>query len=410
MFPLRPQDTLKILFVTSHWPLAPAYGAQQRVLHLARLLSRLGDLSFVIVPSEPEDAETARRTHKEFKISRVVRPLISNRANGLIQSISERIQHELDPAFMATDSYEVSDIDRAALLELIEQHDLIWVHTIRVANWFRLFRWPHSILDVDDLPSRRLLSEVQSNRNSVKRLLDCRRYLLWRRREKALLKRFDILTACSEEDAKYLQSPKRVYVLPNGAMALPERPRLDSSQARIGFIGNCTFEPNEDGIRWFIREVWPIIKRDIPQAQLRLVGRGSENELSRIGVDTVGLGWLEDPGDEIASWSAMIVPIRFGSGTRVKMAEGFARKCPVVATTIGAFGYAVESGREFLLGDSAADFASACVLLLKDPELRQALAETAHKSFLSQWEWDSFESTVRAAVQGVLKSAGPLAG
>ena len=55
---------------------------------------------------------------------------------------------------MATDPYVASEPDRAALQELIQQHDVVWVHTIRTAHWFRIYRWPHSVLDVDDLPSR----------------------------------------------------------------------------------------------------------------------------------------------------------------------------------------------------------------------------------------------------------------
>ena len=159
--------------------------------------------------------------------------------------------------------------------------------------------------------------------------------------------------------------------------------------------------PNEEGAKWFIRDVWPMIKREFPRAQLRLVGRGSEGYLTKLGPDIVGLGWLEDPGDEIASWSAMIVPIKVGAGTRVKVAEGFARRCPVVATTIGAFGYDVENGRDVLLADRADDFASACLLLLRDPELGQALSERAHKRFLEQWTWNSFESTVGTVVRGM---------
>ena len=62
-----------------------------------------------------------------------------------------------------------------------------------------------------------------------------------------------------------------------------------------------------------------------------------------------------------------IVPIKVGAGTRVKVAEGFARKCPIVATTIGAFGYDVNNGEEILLADRADDFASACLVLLSNP-------------------------------------------
>ena len=98
----------------------------------------------------------------------------------------------------------------------------------------------------------------------------------------------------------------------------------------------------------------------------------------------------------------MIVPVKVGSGTRVKMAEGFSRKCPIVAMPSGAFGYEVESGREVLLGDNAEDFASALILLLRDPGFRKSLSETAYKCFLERWTWESFAGPVGAAIQECL--------
>ena len=392
------QNRLKILFVTSHWPLAPAYGAQQRVLNVGRLLSRFGDVSFVIVPSEQEDEETARRTRLEFEICRIIRPLPVAQGR-LFARLFQRFRHEFDPTFMATDPYVISEPERVGLQELIQQHDIVWVHTIRTAQWFRIYRWPHSVLDVDDLPSRPYQLAERSGGSLVRRILDLRMWWIWYRRERILADRFNVLAVCSEEDRRYLGSSEQIHVIPNGAHRPEARPRNCSEVPRIGLIGNCTFAPNEDGAKWFIRDVWPIIKRECPRAQLRLVGRGSEGYLAKLGPDITGLGWLEDPGDEIASWSAMIVPIKVGAGTRVKVAEGFARRCPVVATTIGAFGYDVENGREVLLADRAGDFASACILLLRNPELGEALSERAHKRFLERWTWDSFESTVGAAIQ-----------
>jgi glycosyltransferase involved in cell wall biosynthesis len=392
------QNRPKILFVTSHWPLAPAYGAQQRVLNVARLLSHFGDVSFVIVPTEHEDEETVRRTKCEFDIRRVMRP--SPVAPGRpFAELSQRFRHEFDPTYMATDPYVVSESDRAGLEELIRQHDVIWVHTIRTAQWFRIYRWPHSVLDVDDLPSRPYQSAEQSGGSLVRRMLDLRMSWIWQRRERILPERFDVLAVCSEEDRRYLGSSERTHVIPNGAHPLEARPRTYSEVPRIGLIGNCTFAPNEDGAKWFIRDVWPMIKREFPSAQLRLVGRGSDGYLTKLGSDIIGLGWLEDPGDEIASWSAMIVPIKVGAGTRVKVAEGFARKCPVVTTTIGVFGYDVENGREALIADRAGDFASACILLLRNPELGEALSARAHRRFLERWTWDSFKCPVGAAIQ-----------
>jgi len=257
-------------------------------------------------------------------------------------------------------------------------------------------------LDVDDLPSREYQSKAKSGANPLRQLLDLRMWWIWRRRERVLPKRFDVLTVCSEDDRSYLGRPEQIYVIPNGAHPLAAHARALAAPPRIGLIGNCTFTPNEEGLKWFIRDVWPTIKLEFPHAHLRLVGRGSKGYLTKLGPDITGLGWLEDPAHEIASWSAMIVPIKVGAGTRVKVAEGFARKCPVVATPVGAFGYDVENRRELLLANRADEFASACAQLLRNPALGEALAERAHKRFLERWTWDSSESTVGAIVQECL--------
>lgn len=395
------QSRPKILFVTSHWPLAAAYGAQQRVLNIGRLLSRFGDVSFVIASTEVEDEETLRRTKSEFDVCRVIRPLRVAPDTSFLR-LPQRLRHEFDPNYLEADPYVAGEQDRAALKELMQQHDLVWIHTIRTASWFRMYRWPKSVLDLDDLQSRTHRSVAQAGGSPVKRLVNLRRAWIWRRRESRLIDRFDVLTVCSEADRQYLGMQERTHVIPNGSHPVAVRPRASANTPRIGFIGNCEFMPNEEGVNWFIREVWPLIKRQLPGVKLRLVGRKSENYLTRLDPDVVGLSWLEDPGEEIATWSAMIVPIKVGGGTRVKIADGFARKCPVVATTIGAFGYEVRDGEEILLADRANDFASACLRLLRNPQLGEVLAERAYERFLKRWTWDSFESTVGAAVQQCL--------
>jgi polysaccharide biosynthesis protein PslH len=391
------QDRLKILFITSHWPLAPAYGAQQRVLNLARLLNRFGDVSFVIVPTEREDEQTRIETNRYFKVHGVIRPSVVSPDHRT--RWSERVRHECDPAYLATDECIVSEQDRAWLQQLAEQHDVVWFHTIRTANWFRTFRWPHSVLDVDDLPSSQHASEAHLAASVSMRLIGLRRYWIWRRRERTFKDRFDVLTVCSENDRRLLNVPARVHVIPNGAPMLESRRRLAPNLKRIGFLGNCTFKPNSEGMHWFIRYAWPVVKRAIPDAQLRVVGRGSEDLVSTLGPDIQGLGWLEDPGAEIDTWSAMIVPIRTGAGTRVKVAEGFSRRCPVVSTSLGVFGYEVEDGTEILLADQAQDFARACIRLLKNPELQTMLSERAFDRFLTHWTWSSFANTVGEVVR-----------
>jgi polysaccharide biosynthesis protein PslH len=115
------------------------------------------------------------------------------------------------------------------------------------------------------------------------------------------------------------------------------------------------------------------------------------------------LGWVNDTAEEISSWSMMIVPIHVGGGTRVKIAEAFSRKCPVVATSLGAFGYEVSDNEELLLADSPETFANACLTLLADPELGKLLAERAWERFCREWSWSAIGPKVAAAVQACLR-------
>lgn len=394
--PSRP----RILFVTSHWPHAPAYGAQQRVLNIARLLSHFGDVSFVIVPVEREDETTLIRTKQEFDVRAVIRPTTIRRSAWL----THRLRHELDPRYMVTDPSVISESDRQLMCSLIRQHDITWVHTAKVANCFRIYRWPHSVLDVDDLQSRLYKTSSESGDRFLRRILDRRMAWIWRRRERMFRDRFSVLATCSENDRRYLSGQDPIYVIPNGFHPLQTRHNPSPEAPRIGFLGTCRYMPNGDGVLWFIRDVWPLIKHDFPTAELRLVGLGTDCYFGDRGPDIARLGWLEDPSDEIASWSAMIVPIRVGGGTRVKIAEAFARKCPVVSTTTGAFGYDVSHGKELLIADSAADFATACASLIRNPQLGIEISERAHKKFLERWTWESFRETVGTVLHECLSS------
>ncbi|WP_348260862.1 glycosyltransferase family 4 protein [Telmatobacter sp. DSM 110680] len=217
-----------------------------------------------------------------------------------------------------------------------------------------------------------------------------------------MINRFDVLAVCSEADRLSVNRAEQTYVIPNGANPQTIHVRKNLEKPILGFIGNCGFWPNENGLNWFIHEVWPLIKREVPETELRIVGAESDRLFPTMGPDIAGLGWLADPGEEIASWSATIVPIKMGSGTRVKVAEGFARKCPIVSTSFGAFGYDVESGRELILANAPDEFAAACLHLIRNPQSGEELAERAYARFLECWTWNSFQGSVENAVQACL--------
>jgi glycosyltransferase involved in cell wall biosynthesis len=243
----------------------------------------------------------------------------------------------------------------------------------------------------------------------VQKLRYYRQILMWRRREKTLLERFDAVCVCSDRDRIELQSilgdSDRISVLPNGFAAPTQEPRREPVvPPRIGFVGSIGFGPNGEGVRWFIERVWPKILQRMPLARLRLVGEGTENGFSESSRNIDGLGWVANVESEMATWSLAVVPIFVGGGTRIKTAEAFSRKCPVVSTTFGVYGYEVVDGREVLIADSAEEFASKCLRLLADPTAGVAMAEVAWQRFLKHWTWDSYADRVADIVNGVLQT------
>src|SRR5262249_17859787 len=264
----------------------------------------------------------------------------------------------------------VGDAER--LMQMSGRFDCVWFFKLRTANVFPQWAWPSSVVDIDDVPSTFEESVLRRARSVRERLAASVRAWSWRRREELLGERFTVLTVCSEADRQYLRKlrvPGPIHVIANGFDQPGVLPARRLSQPRIGFIGIFDHGPNLEGIRWFAKECWPLIKMQVPDARLRLVGRLSDGPLKPDGIGIDALGWVSDPTSEMATWSSMVVPVHVGAGTRGKIAHAFSQKCPVVSTQLGAYGYDACDGVDIFFADSAKAFADACVRTMRQPAL-----------------------------------------
>jgi glycosyltransferase involved in cell wall biosynthesis len=344
--------------------------------------------------------ENLRQTAEAFDL-RLVTRFLPTPPRGPWQ----RLRRELDPGYLNTHGFGVAPEEARKLQVLAREHDVVWIHTIRLANAFRLSHLTHSVLDLDDVLSCYWRQVATTTASRKQALIAWRRVWQWQRRERQALTRFSTLAVCSREDRAYLGDDPRIHVIPNG-FDLPNAAGChpDPDRPRLGIIGTFAFFPNVDGLQWFLDEVWPGVKQSVPTVELRLIGAESET-LAAAARDSgvIGLGYVEDPSHEIATWSAFIVPLRLGAGTRVKIAESFARGCATVSTSLGAFGYPVQNGKEILIADTAADFIEACRSLLTDPARRDRIGRAGRDFFLANLSWDAIEPAVRAAVESCLE-------
>lgn len=392
------EDRARILYLASCWPHDRAFGGQLRTLHIGRALQKIGEVTLAVVSSDVADEEIVRKTAAEFRLEPPVRVnLVPNRG------LSQRFRWAFDTRFLNVHGCTANSFDRTRLLNRFDDFDLIWVSNSRTPNILNQWRWPRSVLDLDDVPSTYERTVWKNGAGLKQKLKAGIQMSLLRRRERALKQRFDVLAVCSDADREYLGSGHHVHVIPNGFERPAHNPvHRPASPPLIGFIGLFSYLPNLDGVRWFVQDCWPRIKREVPDARLRLAGKDTDGPLKPDAPDIDALGWVADPTHEIASWSAMIIPVRHGAGTRIKIADAFSRKCPVVATRLGAYGYDVQHGRELLLADHPAQFAAACVSLIKDPASSAAMAERAFAAFLKNWTWDAITPRICAAAEQII--------
>lgn len=391
----------KILCITSHDPDSADYGAVVRARNIFRLLGQLGEVRVVLAGFREAWTQHPDGTIGGFPLLRIIRFEWSEQI-----TIADRLRHEVDPRFMNIDWFQARAEETEWLKKTAAEHDLVWVHGLNAANRCNIWRWPHSVLDVDDIVSEVYGSHVQTAEGAVKKILAARKHFQWRRREKFIGERFDACCVCSEPDVKKLGQPGKTFVVPNGFN--PPKAgykRTPVMPERIGFIGSFEYAPNLEGAQWFVKHIWPQVLKKNPQARLRLVGTGGKEHSWPTGQNIEPLGWLEDVESEMATWSLAVVPILTGGGTRVKIAEVFSRHCPAVSTTLGAYGYDVTDGQEIFITDDIEKFGARCVEILSSPATGEKLANAAWEKFTQRWTWDAQAGRVAAVVDHVLAAA-----
>jgi glycosyltransferase involved in cell wall biosynthesis len=396
----------KILAVVGPCPFAKAHGAQVRVKNTLDLLKRCGRVSLVLASMGEHDGEALRKTAEVYDLKAAFRleewPL----------DLAGRFRREFNPRYLNTHGFRLNEPEREQVLAIAKDFDLVWFHNIRVPNALGIYRLDQpSVLDADDLMSR-FHASAAGQGGWKTNFRESRLSWQWRRREDLFLERFDAVCVCSEGDKAYLGGQDRIQVVPNGfEQSTGPVVRKRAGAPTIGFVGSLKYAANRDGVLWFLKDVWPIIRGKVPQAQFRLAGEGSFELAQKYENGVKGVGWVEDMEAEMARWWLTIVPVHVGGGTRVKIATAFSYGCPVVSTTWGAYGYEVSNGREILLSDSPDAFADDCRRLLEDEMFANELARNAAEAFNRNWTWDAIAPRVERVVnlarnRGNQKTAG----
>jgi glycosyltransferase involved in cell wall biosynthesis len=255
-------------------------------------------------------------------------------------------------------------------------------------------RAPAVVIDSHDI-SYDLARQVATSSAALGQRLHAR--LNWRklaREELAAYNDADGVCVCSTTDQQRLAADApaaTTVVIPNAADVEHLQPRATDPLADGGtvlFFGLLATVPNVDGVVYFLREIWPLIRAASRQARFVVVGASPAPAiLAHAGPGVMIVGPVDDLRPHLSAAAVVVVPLRLGSGTRLKILEAWAMARPVVSTTLGAAGLDAVPGRHLLIADEPSAFASAVLRVLGEPKLAAELGSAGRALVSERYSW-----------------------
>jgi glycosyltransferase involved in cell wall biosynthesis len=241
-------------------------------------------------------------------------------------------------------------------------------------------------------PGAASAADRASRRRGAARLLGALDHRAWRSFEQRAMRSADTVVALTERDRSTLAplaGATPVVCIPLG-VSIPERAAdpLGVGAPSLLFVGNFIHPPNADAAERLVREIFPLVRRRVPTAELRIIGPNPPAGLE----DNPGVlvtGEVADVRPYLESASVVVAPLRLGGGMRVKVAEALAAGKAVVATALAAEGLEAKDGNQLLLAEDAQDIADSIVGLLLDPNRRGALAARARAWAVERLAWEA---------------------
>lgn len=234
------------------------------------------------------------------------------------------------------------------------------------------------------------MAAVESN--PIKKLAYAIESVKMTRYERATLGKFQHMIAVSEHDRQQMLAMNpacEISVVPTGVDTLKfsVAPPSSADPPRVVFIGSMDWEPNIDAVDYFCTDIWPTIRTQFPTAIFQIVGRNPDSKVQRLASSSIEVtGSVPSVEKYLTSASVVVVPLRIGGGTRLKIFEAMAMGKAVVSTSVGAEGLAVKDGRDLLLADDARSFGDAILTLLRDASRRHEIEQAAVRLAV-QYDW-----------------------
>ena len=384
----------RILFVTEKFPYPKDDGGQIRSYHVLSALASAFPVTLLSLPARsPADEEAIRalgvevvacgRKRAAFTVpwfvgsalfTREPYPMRKNFSRELLGAIRTRIRRG------GVRAVHLNHLDAAQYVEHLGAER----------------RAVRAVFDTHNLLARMYERFAATAGNPLRRGYTTIQWWRMARFEPAILRAVDRVLVCSDLERELVRTAgaKNAMVVPNGVevAAFDGRPRRARSSAEpptILFTGGLAYPPNAEGVRWFVAEVLPELRKVLPKFRFVVVGKGAPPSLlalARPG-EVEFAGWVDDVREKLAEADLSVAPLRVGGGTRIKILESMAAGVPVVATRVGAEGIEARDGESIVLADEPASMARAIAELARDASRARRIADRGRALVAERYDW-----------------------
>lgn len=385
---------MKLLMLTANLP-SPTGGANARNYYLLKALARKHTVSLLAFVNSAElEAGTAIPqleflTHELQVIPHVMNTINKTKRFQQFASVARGQSYLLD---LHTSS-ALQDALNAILAR--ERYDGVLFESSLMAG-YHLPSDVIAIIDQHNIEHELLQRIYRCEKAPLRKWYNWCESRILKRVEIEYCRKADIVLVVSERERlllKELLPEQPIEVVPNGVdtEAFDRNDSLQEIPDQIIFTGTMDYYPNRQAVLFFAKYCWPLIREQVPAATWLIVGKNPPLEVQRLATTLPGVtvtGMVPDVRPYLMTSAVAIAPIQAGSGTRLKILEALAAQTAIVSTTIGCEGLAVVPDKHLLVADTPDAFIRAVVTLMRNPQMRNALASAGRALIEAEYSWE----------------------
>lgn len=383
---------MKVLFITTQFPYPLDNGGKIGAYNGLSVLSKENKVTVLSFTEEPDVVTegieyyktTLPKVHFEKPILQAVH--IRKKPLKLIKAMAQN--------YIFNQPYVSSKFDNKKMYSLIDQMlcnqkwDIVFIDYLNMASYGEYIRRKYSnnysvfILKDHNIEYEIVRQEAEKSKGLKKLILEAE----WKRTKKyeeRQVSNADIVFSVCDENTQVLKTINKHSYSMLPTFEILEIDRKYPSGNKVLYMGNLSWGANLSGLKWFTDNVLPIIKRQVPDVELVVVGSGPTKNIFDEYENVDYRGYVKDITGIYDDIKVFVVPLFEGSGIRIKILEAFNNEVAVVSTTLGCATIGASDGKELLIRDTEEEFAEAVISLLKDQDLNRTLRNNA-KSFLNR--------------------------